>query len=247
MEILEFLQSKLRTSLVTSIDETMAALGKNLNTKSKKSQALILLKGRLEDVKNKSIIGTISEAEKQIETNKIRESLLHVINGLQSADIKGESSGKEKSDQPSPPIKESTRSTHSDKSDEIDLQEPTAKGNDFSAHVVTRNQSGKYLSIKVVLLHEEHQIEYIEDVLSPKLLVDGTEVGRKGTSSNVVNILLSGFTFGMIKERGAYDFSLSDQGHNYPSSLKLAFGMSRSFTGIKLTVKGINLIDEGQV
>ena len=92
MKMLDFLKANLRESLLKGVNETIDSLRELLDVNSNKYESVILLQSRLKEVKRKAIHGTISEEAFQLEKNKIRESIIELINTMVPSDIESTSS-----------------------------------------------------------------------------------------------------------------------------------------------------------
>ena len=83
MDNLEQAKSEITTLIgANNLPEVFKKLLALLPESSAKSQEVILLKGRMNDINLKSLRGTISDDDLRVEYNVIREKLLELLNDI---------------------------------------------------------------------------------------------------------------------------------------------------------------------
>lgn len=85
--MLENVKGNLRETLLEGIDETISALKAILPKHTEKMHSLILIESQLKDISKQQMRGVIAEPDAQLMRNKIRASLMDLINGLSPADL----------------------------------------------------------------------------------------------------------------------------------------------------------------
>lgn len=87
MQSLTHLKKELKDLLTEGIDLAIEKLENLLASSSSAFNDLLLLKSRYKDSNKKLLIGLLSDQEAQLEFNKIRSALLHLIDSLTDADL----------------------------------------------------------------------------------------------------------------------------------------------------------------
>ncbi len=240
MKILEFLKANLRESLLKGIEETIDSLKELLPKNSDKYQSLILIQSQLLEVKRKVMHGTISEADAQLAKNRLRESLMELINSLEKADVEpSEKEPQAKATAAPPPPKTSTKAP-------AEKVQPAKKR---AAKKTTTNKEADRLnwSAKIVKeddldwlefevqLSEKHQVVYYLEGTTSLLKVDGKVVFREKV--NLLNAVSSIMNFLTVNEEHA-DFKIQDGDQELPARLSLGVSLKAVYKKIKLSVDG---------
>lgn len=223
MKALEFIKSNLRETLLKGIEDTLTSLKELLPKNSAKYQSLILLESQLNDLKRRTMHGTISEEASQLAKNRIRASLMDLINSIDPQDLEDQ---QQVSKKPSPtePVVEKT----------VNVKPPEPIN--WRAELIERKKFDR-LAFKVYSNKNTYLVELqlVNDTTTQLLVNQKIVLEEKLNFFNAVSSILNLIT----KNEETLKFEIREDGRLFPARLTYGADIgNETYSKVKLTIDG---------